>query len=67
MSIPDNCIDCPKHCVLADPDPTDWFCDDDVKVVCQIASRAITIACRPYYARKECQRPTWCPLTDHIP
>jgi hypothetical protein len=29
-----NCIDCPHHKVIPDPDPTDWFNDDDVAVVC---------------------------------
>lgn len=29
-----NCISCPHHEVIADPDPTDWFNDDDVAVVC---------------------------------
>lgn len=30
----DNCMDCPHHLVRPDPDPDDWFCDDDEKVVC---------------------------------
>ena len=30
----ENCIDCPNHLVINDPDPDDWFCDDDVAVVC---------------------------------
>ena len=29
-----NCMDCPKHKVIPDPDPSDWFCTDDVAVVC---------------------------------
>lgn len=29
-----NCIDCPNHCTIPDPDPDDWFCDDDKAVVC---------------------------------
>lgn len=29
-----NCIDCPNHEVINDGDPHDWFCDDDVAVVC---------------------------------
>jgi hypothetical protein len=29
-----NCMDCPHHQVVADPDPTDWFCDDDIAVLC---------------------------------
>jgi len=28
------CMDCPSHLVIADPDPNDWFCDDDKAVVC---------------------------------
>ena len=29
-----NCLDCPFHKIINDPDPHDWFCDDDVAVVC---------------------------------
>lgn len=29
-----NCIDCPYHSVIDDPDPTDCFNDDDIAVVC---------------------------------
>ena len=59
-----NCIDCPFHKVLADPDPHDWFCDDDVKVVCTKTrnNKTITSACRPYNTRKESETPYWCPL-----
>jgi len=32
-----NCIDCPNHRVINDPDPEDWFNDDDVAVVCILA------------------------------
>lgn len=31
-----NCMDCGNHQVIPDPDPDDWFCDDDVAVVCKI-------------------------------
>lgn len=57
-----NCIDCPFHKVLSDPDPDDWFCDDDVKVVCTKASKNITVACRPHHIRRESAVPIWCPL-----
>lgn len=43
-----NCMDCPKHKVYVDPDPTDWFNDDDEKVYCIEASKCITQSCRPY-------------------
>ena len=29
-----NCLECKSHAVIADPDPSDWFCDDDSAVVC---------------------------------
>ena len=78
MSRYKNCTDCPHHEVVPDPDPTDWFCDDDVAVVCKLTTntgvkhnhvawkrflfRPVTIACRPYNMDKECDTPKWCPL-----
>ena len=60
-----NCIDCPFHKVLPDPDPHDWFCDDDMKVVCtKKENKQITCACRPYNLRKESEVPEWCPLIE---
>lgn len=29
-----NCMDCPSSQVINDRDPDDWFCDDDVAVLC---------------------------------
>ena len=59
-----NCTNCSAHKVLPDPDPHDWFCDDDVKVVCTEANyKQITCACRPYNIKKECETPDWCPKT----
>ena len=58
-----NCMDCAHHEVLSDPDPNDWFCDDDKKVICKNKNnKIITNACRPYNLRKECDTPKWCPL-----
>ena len=57
-----HCVDCPHHQVLPDPDLDDWFCDDDVKVVCTKVQRNITVACRPYRTRHETEVPDWCPL-----
>jgi hypothetical protein len=34
--IPGNCLDCENHEVIPDPDPHDWFNDDDLAVVCKI-------------------------------
>lgn len=73
-----NCLDCQFHKIINDRDPDDWFCDDDVAVLCQRSPieansvsryraerfplRRVTSACRPYNARKESQTPKWCPL-----
>jgi hypothetical protein len=73
-----NCIDCPKHEVVPDPDPIDWFNDDDVAVLCTLMDndnpphplnakfkhRPVTVACRPYAVRGESDVPHWCPLKD---
>jgi hypothetical protein len=37
-----NCMDCKNHVVVADPDPTDWFCDDDQAVLCGVTPRGET-------------------------
>lgn len=58
-----NCLSCPFHKVLADPDPYDWFCDDDMKVICtKKENKVITCACRPYNLEKESEVPMWRPL-----
>lgn len=78
MDRPKNCMDCPFHKVINDRDPDDWFNDDDEAVVCTKVTRPIdlksryvadrqefkpvTVACRPYQKRKECETPKWCPL-----
>lgn len=60
----ENCMDCPRHLVAPDPDPTDWFEDDDELVLCTFTKerRNITVACRPHRKRFECKTPSWCPL-----
>jgi hypothetical protein len=62
-------MDCAFHVVARDPDPNDWFCDDDEAVLCskmpaskELPHKAVTVACRPYNKRKECETPKWCPL-----
>lgn len=65
----DNCTQCEHHLILPDPDPNDWFNDDDIAVKCTKAStpskdRYVTRSCRPYNLIKECVTPTWCPLNS---
>jgi hypothetical protein len=76
-----NCLECPFHEVISDPDPHDWFCDDDKAVVCTKLKndkqdknskysadrqefKCVTISCRPYNLKKECNIPDWCPLVS---
>jgi hypothetical protein len=75
---PENCLDCPFHKVIADPDPLDWFNDDDQAVICTKVNRkpnmnsqyladkqefkTVTVSCRPYKLRVESKTPDWCPL-----
>jgi hypothetical protein len=33
----ESCLDCRDHDVIADPDPNDWFCDNDVAIICKLA------------------------------
>ena len=73
-----NCMDCSFKLIVHDPDPTDWFCDDDLAVLCSKKTNSsnrcyydsnrlfeyepITVSCRPHHLKKECETPSWCPL-----
>ncbi len=69
-----KCIQCPHHNIEPDPDPNDWFCDDDIKIRCTLSPDPyrgncyrepyITVGCRPYRAKKESDVPVWCPLKN---
>lgn len=73
---PSGCATCAHAQVFADPDPDDWFCDDDVKVLCMAVKHSsitgeqknvITCACRPYMVAKECSYiPSWCPQGGQV-
>lgn len=34
-----NCINCPFHKIIPDPDPTDWFNADDEAILCLKVSK----------------------------
>lgn len=63
-----SCLSCEFHEVINDPDPEDWFCDDDTQVINSkyLSDRnqfkCITKSCRPYNVVKESDTPAWCPL-----
>ena len=37
----EKCTQCPHCTILPDPDPYDWFCDDDVKLFCEKLKRTV--------------------------
>ena len=58
------CTQCPHHRLESDPDPEDWFNDDDEKLLCAaMAGKIIDRALRPYETEKV-KPPKWCPLKD---
>jgi hypothetical protein len=75
--LPVSCMKCPHHKVVRDPDPDDWFCDDDCAVLCTLEAppkksrfehQAVTTACRPYNTEKETTPvPNWCQLRKTLP
>lgn len=42
-----KCVQCPHCIILPDPDPYDWFCDDDVKLFCEKLKRTVAAALTP--------------------
>ena len=58
----EHCTDCPFPIKSYDPDPDDWFCDDDMKLVCSTTNEVITHACRPHRLKIESNIPDSCPL-----
>lgn len=43
----EKCTQCPHCTILPDPDPYDWFCDDDVKLFCEKLKRTVAAALDP--------------------
>ena len=70
-----HCSNCSNHIIEPDPDPSDWFNDDDIKIRCTLSKAPyrgnrcnepyITVACRPYNTGKEDDTPSWCPLNNN--
>ena len=61
----ENCFKCEKcnRCEIhADPDPDDWFCDDDVAVYCTEKKEYIARALSPYEVDKVVVPVSKCPL-----
>lgn len=58
-----SCEGCPDCEIRITPDPDDWFCDDDVTVVCKAVSGGHVMAkqIRPYLVHERCPVPRWCP------
>ena len=61
----EKCTQCPHCTILPDPEPYDWFCDDDVKLFCEKLKRTVAAALRPYES-DEVDIPSDCPLEQQI-
>lgn len=63
----DNCLHCPNHDVILDPDPDDWFNDDDVAVVCHMLRNPDMDPNSRYHSRRQKWRcvTTNCRPTKH--
>lgn len=50
-----NCLDCKYHKIINDPDPDNWFCDDDVAVIClhDVVSQTIDLTSNYRSARQK--------------
>lgn len=59
------CSKCPYGAVYPDPDPDDWFCDDDERVYCRKLDRDVCSALRPYEVGKIDTVPDCCPLDEN--
>jgi len=60
-----KCISCSFAKFERDPDPYDWFCDDDTKIICTAGKkqRQVCGGVRPYELKKV-EAPKWCILRD---
>lgn len=38
----------------------------NVKVICEKTGKSITVACRPYNTKNECEVPDWCPFLEEV-
>lgn len=55
-----QCRECPNCRIVPDPDPDDWFNDDDEKALCkEMGDKVIEDMLRPY---EKVAIPNWCPL-----
>lgn len=61
----EKCSQCPHSRILPDPDPYDWFNDDDVKLFCEKLKRNVGLALRPYEVN-DIDIPKDCPLNKKI-
>lgn len=71
------CVECPFSKVVPDPDPSDWFNDDDEAILCEKTPhkpkldskyaadkhefKPVSSSLRPYETHGV-EVPTWCPL-----
>lgn len=57
-----RCASCDRCRIIPDPDPFDWFCDDDEAVYCTEVKDYIARGLRPYEVDKVSVKVSRCPL-----
>ncbi len=57
---PNTCNGCEHFRLLPDPDPFDWFDDDDQKAICEKCNATIAQALSVFEANSV-RIPSWCP------
>lgn len=74
------CIQCQYHKIVPDPDPDDWFNDDDEAILCTVIKSGIndkSYSGIPYpfkmisgsnrpYETKKVEKPEWCPYHNEL-
>lgn len=57
-----KCYKCSNCRESRDPDPNDWFCQDDLQLICAAKNDKIIEGCLRPYEVKDVEIPDWCPL-----
>lgn len=60
-----SCLDCIHHRIINDPDPNDWFCHDDVAIICSLTKNPNQDLKSRYVADRQEFRPVSVSIRPH--
>lgn len=52
-----NCIKCRHHKIIHDPDPLDWYCRDDLAILCKLTPNSEQDVTSVYASERQEYRP----------